>query len=138
MKSIEASPVVTAEQGEIATVAFGPVIAHRIAKIRARLASGRYPLDVVTLADALVGYRDRERAAMAVAPPSRLVGTAVAERLTAAMRAMDGGAMLVLQLEFVEQLHSDEIAALFDTDVATIGAVRRSALNALSGSLSAG
>ena len=117
---------------------FGPVIAHRIDRIRARLASGRYPLDVVTLADALVAYHDRERAVAAVARPSLSVETAVAERLAAAMRAMDGGAMLVLQLEFVEQLQGAEIAALFGTDVAAIGAVRRSALNELSGRLSTG
>lgn len=138
MKSIEAFPAVAAPDGASDAATFGPVTAHRIARIRARLDSGRYPLDVVTLADALVGYHDRERALAAVARPSLSVETAVAERLAAAMRAMDGGAMLVLQLEFVEQLQGAEIAALFGTDVAAIRAVRRSALNELSGRLSAG
>lgn len=138
MKSIEAFPAVTAPDGASDAATFGPVIAHRIARIRARLASGRYTLDVVTLADALVGCHNRERAVAAVARPSLSVETAVAERLASAMRAMDGGAMLVLQLEFVEQLQGAEIAALFGTDVEAIGAVRRSALSELSGRLSAG
>ena len=137
MKSTQTLPASATDNWPDDAALFGLVVAHRIARIRARLASGRYPLDVVTLADALVGYHHRERAVAAVARPSLSVETAVAERLAAAIGAMDGGAMLVLQLEFVEQLQGAEIAALFDTDVAAISAVRRSALNELSGRLSA-
>lgn len=137
MKSTETFPTLAAEDRPNEAAVFGPVIAHRIARIRARLASGRYPLDVVTLADALVGYHDRERTVAPVARPPLSVGIAVAERLAAVMRVMDGGAMLVLQLEFVEQLRGPEIAALFGTDTAVIGAVRRSALSELSTKLNA-
>lgn len=136
MKSAETLSVVATDDWPREAAVLGPVIAHRIGRIRARLASGRYPLDVVMLSDALVGYHDRERAVAAVARPSLSVATAVAERLAAAIRTMDAGAMLILQLEFIEQLQSAEIAALFGTDVEAINAVRRSALTELSGRLS--
>ncbi len=138
MKSVEALSASVGENGVSDATVFGPVIAHRIARIRGRLASGRYPLDVVTLADALVCHHDRERAVAAVARPSLAVATAVVERLAAAIRTMDVGAMLVLQLEFIEQLRGAEIAALFGTDVAAISAMRQTALTELSGRLSKG
>jgi hypothetical protein len=137
MRSVEEMSAVAGERAPDDPAAFGPVIAHRIARIRARLDGGRYPLDAVTLADALIGHHDRERAMAAVARPSLSVETAVAERLAAAIRGMDVGAMLILQLEFIEQLQGAEIAALFATNIEAIRAVRRSALTELSVRLSA-
>lgn len=137
MKQIETCRLSAGGRANEAATAFGPVIADRIARIRIRLAAGSYAVDVVTLAGVLVGYHDVERmaVAMAVPRPTAAIVDAVTERLALAMGAMDGNAMLVLQLEFVEQLQSEEIAALFGTTRATIVAVRRAALSELSGRL---
>lgn len=136
MTYFKAPAVLAANGAAVELHMFGPVVADRIARIRARLADGRYPLDVKALAEALVAIQDREQVAAGIGRAAiASLSSAVAARLATTLRTMDSGAVLVLQLEFVEQLRSAEIATLVGSDSAAIGAVRRAALGELSGRL---
>lgn len=104
----------------------GPVTRHRLMQIRHRLALGHYPLDPLALASEIVALAGDGRSGVhAVQQPA-------ARLLAAAIDRIEPRSVLLLQLEFVEQLRADEIALVMDDGPATIATLRRTALLQLS------
>ncbi len=112
-----------------AGLAIGPVTGHRIAQIRRRIRQGRYPLDSIALASE-IALHDRNDL-----PTGGAVGSAVEHLLSVAIDRLDHYAVLILQLEFVEQLAAAEIAVTVRASVSEIASMRSAALLKLKGLL---
>lgn len=122
----------TSPMGDAGSATIGPVMGHRIAQIRRRIRQGRYALDSRTLASEVALHERNDRLTDGV------IRTKVEQMLSAAIGQLDYSAMLILQLEFVEQLTAPEIAVTVGASASALASSRQAALLKLKCLLDAG